>query len=190
MSAAAYLSQLQALLPQGLAWTREPDALLTRLLLAFAEEFTRCDARADQVISESDPRSVYDLLLDWERVARITPLDGASIEQRRAALTAKLTGRGGQSGAYFIALAASLGFNGVTITEYQQMNCNGDCEDALYSLADAFVWMLNIPALGGIYSGNCNSPCDSALGVWGYTALENEINDDKPAHTTALFNYV
>jgi uncharacterized protein YmfQ (DUF2313 family) len=190
LMAADYLGQLLALLPPGPAWPREPDALPVRLLAGLSEEFARVDAGADQILTESDPRTVYDLLPDWERIANITPPDGSTIEQRRAALTAKLTGRGGQSRAYFIALAARLGFDGVTITEYQQMNCNGDCNDLLYSQADAFVWMLNIPAAGGMYSGNCNSPCDSPLGSWGYAALEAEINEDKPAHTTALFNYV
>lgn len=188
--AADYLSQMQALLPQGPAWTREPGWLLARLLEGLSEEFARVDAGAGQLLTEADPRTVYDLLLDWERVTGIVPPDGSTIDQRRAALTAKLTDRGGQSRAYFIALAARLGFEGTTITEYQQMNCIGDCEDVLYSLVDAFVWTINIQASGGQYSGNCNSPCDTALGSWGYALLEAEINDDKPAHTTALFNYV
>ena len=33
----AYLAQLQALLPPGRAWPREPDAVLTKLLHAFAD---------------------------------------------------------------------------------------------------------------------------------------------------------
>ena len=45
---AAYRAQLQALLPLGDAWPRRPDAVLTRLLAAWAEEFARIDARSDR----------------------------------------------------------------------------------------------------------------------------------------------
>lgn len=196
MSRADYLIQLQALLPQGPAWPREPAALLTRLLDAFAEEFARIDARADQLIDEADPRTTYELLADWERV---TGLPGTcallagidfTVEQRRAALVTKLTERGGQSRAYFIAMAADLGYLGAAIEEYRPMTCNDTCNDALWSDDDRFAWTLQLPSDGGIFLATCNSPCDSPLAAWGNDQLECAINEDKPAHTTVLFAYV
>ncbi len=42
-TAAQYLGLLQGLLPTGPAWPRDPDATLTKLLSAEAEEFARLD---------------------------------------------------------------------------------------------------------------------------------------------------
>ena len=50
MTAPDYLASLQALLPQGFAWPRQADAALTRLLLAWADEFARVDIRAADLV--------------------------------------------------------------------------------------------------------------------------------------------
>lgn len=144
---------------------------------------------AESLPDEADPRVTSALLADWERVLGLTA-SGLSQEQRKAAVAAKYYTRGAQSRAYFIALAAKLGFAGVTITEYKCANCNSNCNSALYSVADLFVWTLNVLASGGYFAANCNSNCNSALGSWGYSTLENAIKKDKPAHTVATFNYI
>ena len=193
MSRADYLSQLQALLPQGPAWPREPAALLTRLLDAFAEEFSRVDARADQLIEESDPRTTYELLADWERVAGLPGtcalLAGVNltVEQRRAALVAKLTERGGQSRAYFIALAARLGFT-VTITEFRPYCVNSVVNDPVCSEEWSFVWQVN-SSLNTIITSTVRMAVNDPLRKWGNELLECALSQDKPAHTTVLFAY-
>ena len=193
MSRADYLSQLQALLPQGPAWPREPAALLTRLLDAFAEEFSRVDARADLILTESDPRTTYELLYDWERVAGLPGtcalLAGVNltVEQRRAALVAKLTERGGQSRAYFIALAARHGFT-VTITEHHEWSVNDDVEAALNGADWNFAWQINAP-LNTVIDMTVASNVDTPFAVWGNALLECALSKDKPAHTVALFAY-
>lgn len=193
MSRADYLSQMQALLPQGPAWPREPAALLTRLLDAFADEFARIDARADQLIDEADPRTTYELLADWERV---TGLPGTcallagidfTVEQRRAALVTKLTERGGQSRAYFIALAARLGFT-VTITEYHEWSVLDDVEALLCGADWNFAWQVNAP-LNTVIDWTVESDVEMPFAVWGNALLECAISEDKPAHTVALFAY-
>lgn len=193
MSRADYLSQLQSLLPQGPAWPREPDALLTRMLDGFAEEFARIDARADQLIDEADPRTTYELLADWERVAGLPGHCAAlaavdlTVEQRRAALVAKLTERGGQSRAYFIALAARLGFT-VTITEYHEWSVLDDVEAALAGPEWNFAWAVNAP-LNTVVEWTVESDVEMPFAVWGNELLECAITEDKPAHTVALFVY-
>lgn len=188
-----YLSQLQALLPQGPAWPREPAALLTRLLDAFADEFARVDARADQLIDEADPRTTYELLADWERVAGLPGtcalLAGINltIEQRRSALVTKLTGRGGQSRAYFIALAARLGFT-VTITEFHEYSVIDDVEAALNGEDWNFAWQINVP-LHTVIDMTVESNVATPLAIWGNALLECALSKDKPAHTVALFAY-
>jgi uncharacterized protein YmfQ (DUF2313 family) len=69
LNAKAYLQQLQALLPRGLAWPRAVDAHLTKLLSAFSLEFARVDQRVDDLLDEADPRSTLELLPEWERMA-------------------------------------------------------------------------------------------------------------------------
>lgn len=193
LSRADYLSQLQALLPQGPAWPRDPAALLTRLLDGFAEEFSSIDARGTQLLDEADPRTTYELLADWERVAGLPGtcalLAGIdlSVEQRRAALLAKITERGGQSRAYFIALAARLGFT-VTITEFHEWSVNDDVEYALNGSDWNFAWQINAP-LHTVIDWTADSDVEMPFAVWGNALLECALSKDKPAHTVVLFAY-
>jgi len=164
------------------------------LLLAWADEFSRVDLRCDELVNAADPRTTVELLPDYERVFGLPDLCVTieqTVEQRRAALLSKITERGGQSRAYFIALAASLGYAGATIDEFRPMTCNDDCNSALNGAADMFVWQLNLPgSTGGVFLMDCNSDCNSALQSWGDEALECRINQLKPAHTSVLFAYI
>jgi len=194
MTAGDYQSQLQALLPRGLAWAKSQSSTLALLLLAWADEFARIDLRCEDLINEADPRTTTEMLPEWERVAGLpdpcVTID-QTIEQRRSALVSKLTMTGGQSRAYFIGIAESMGYPGTTIDEFALMTCNSDCNAALNSEADLFAWQLNLPAsTGGVFYMDCNSDCNSALQSWGDEALECRINKFKPAHTSVLFAYL
>ena len=65
---ADYLSQLLALQPPGAALPREPESIWVRLLAALADGFERVDARSNDLVRESDPRSSIELITDWERL--------------------------------------------------------------------------------------------------------------------------
>lgn len=189
-----YLTMLQALLPTGMAWPRDPDAVLTNLLRAWADEFAREGMRIDDVLNESIPVNVRELLTDWERVLALpdscTSAVDLSIEQRRAAVGTKITAVGGQSRQFFIDLAASLGFPGATIDEFRPMTCNDTCNDAVFSQDDRYAWRINIPSSGGTFLANCNSDCNSALASWGNTLLECAITKRKAADTDVIFAYI
>lgn len=192
LSAEAYLAQLQALLPQGAAWPREAEATLTKLLAALAEELARVDARAEDLLDEADPRTAYELLADWERVAGLPDpcvTDTQSTDQRRAVLVARLAHLGGQSAAYFINIAVALGYPGATVSEFRPATCNDDCNDAIGTEDWRFAWRLNLPQAAAVFVATCNSTCNDALQGWGNTALECVVNRVKPAHTTVLFAY-
>ena len=194
MTGDQYLSMLQALLPSGMAWPRDPDAVLTNLLRAWSDEFAREGARIDDLLNESIPVNVRELLTDWERVLALpdscTAALNLSIDQRRAAVGTKITSVGGQSRQFFIDLAASLGFPGATIDEFRPMTCNDTCNDAIFSLDDRYVWRINIPSSGGTFIASCNSDCNSALASWGNTLLECAITNLKAADTDINFAYV
>lgn len=190
MTAEDYLAQLQALLPQGPAWPRDAGATLTKLLQAMADELARIDGRAAQLIEEADPRTTAELLADWERVAGLPDscvTAAQSTAQRRAALHAKLTTLGGQSTAYFIALAASLGYT-VTITEFEQHTVVDDVEHPLYSHPWQFAWQINAPQ-DTVGTLSVTDTVADPLAWWGNELLECVVNRLKPAHTHVLFAY-
>lgn len=190
MDRGAYTEQLQALMPTGPAWPRDPDAGLTKLLGVIGSELAAVDGRARQVIEEADPRKALEMLGDWERVAGL-PDPCAGLDQtlagRRERLVQKLTTRGGQSRAYFIQLAAALGY-AVTITEFRPFTCNSYCDDGLDPDPWRFVWRVNAPAIT-IRDMTCNSGCDEPIRAWGNEVLECAITRHKPAHTNVIFGY-
>jgi uncharacterized protein YmfQ (DUF2313 family) len=194
LKAVDYLGQLQALLPRGLAWSLSQTAKLTSLLLAWADEFARIDLRADELVDAVDPSTTIELLNEWEIIAGLPdPCVSIvqSLEQRRIALLSKLTSIGGQSRAYFISVAAAMGYPGATIDEFMDgITCNDDCNDFLGNLDAIYIWRLNLPfSTSGRFVMTCNSDCNSALQSWGDAAIECRINQLKPAHTTVLFAY-
>ena len=125
------------------------------------------------------------------RAADIAYIDvPQTLLERRAQAFARLTEQGGQSRQYFIDLAAALGEPGCTITEYRPMNCNSDCNDALYSQADIFSWRMNIPhSNAGARPMNCNDDCNDPLDLGGASPIECPIRERAPAHTSVLFAY-
>ena len=193
MTSEHYRAQLQALLPQGGAWPRESEAVLTRALHAFADEMARLDARGDDLLEEIDPRTTVELLADWERVAGLpedcAPAVVLSTEERRAALVAKLANSGGQSRAYFIELARALGFE-ITITEFDPSVCGEmQCGEELQGEAWATAWRVNAPLFSPVQFICGAGACGDTLGGATNAPLECAFGHLKPAHTFLFFEY-
>jgi len=192
MTAAQYLTQLQALLPAGSAWTRDPAAVMTRLLRAMAEEFARVDLRCAELAGETDPRTTYELLPDWEGAfglpnACTGQLD--TVQARQGALAVKVTKLGGQSQSYFIGVAAKLGYT-ITITEFPVATATTlRAGDALGVVGSEHVWRVNAPAVTIRTFRVGRSVVGERLRTWGNELLECAITRLKPAHTTVLFGY-
>jgi uncharacterized protein YmfQ (DUF2313 family) len=148
---------------------------------------------ADQLLAEIDPRTTSALLADWERVyglpeAAVTALGIVkSIQERRAALVAKVIMQGGQSRAFFIALALSLGYV-ITITECAPHSTEHDTEHPIYNEEYRFVWFVN-SALATVRELTTEDDTEMATAVWSNALLEAVIKRYKPAHTLALFAY-
>lgn len=148
---------------------------------------------ADQLLLEADPRTTAAMLADWERVYGLPDpcVVAAGIVQgtaeRRAALVARVTMQGGQSAAYFIALAAALGYT-VTITEGHPHTTEHDTEDPVTDEQYRFVWYVN-SALNTLIELTTEDNTEMATAVWNNKLLECVISRFKPAHTLALFIY-
>ena len=119
---AAYAHAFLALLPTGQAWPRHPDSTLVRACAGLADYWGTVDSRAaDLLETESDPRSTIELLPDWERNWGLPDpcyQEPLTIAERQLALVMRMTMQGAQSRAFFIEVAAMLGYT-ITITEYR-----------------------------------------------------------------------
>lgn len=195
LTASDYLSNLQALLPSGPAWPRESDASLTKMLDGIAQELARIDARCDDVLNESDPRTAYEMLADWEEAAGLPDacwvlLSGTSVATRRAALLARWTGLGAQNVAYFCDLAARLGYPNATVTEYKPASCISDCTAPLNTASAGwpYAWRLNLEETR-VTNMDCTGSCTDSLRDWGDDILECVIRKLRPAHTHVIFAY-
>ncbi len=190
----SYLSQLQDLLPIGIAWTRAPSANLTKLLNIFARVLATTDQKSLSVLDQSDPRTVSDLLTDWENIAGLPDQCigiPETIQQRRALLHSKITRRGGQSKAFYTAIAQALGYQ-ITITEYRPfitgISC---CGDTLNGAAiNRYVWSVSVEGIRLTYfRTGLSRTGERLLSIEGADDLECILNHLKPAHTKLIFNY-
>lgn len=165
-----YKEQLQALLPQGAAWSRDPKANLTKLLSGFAAEYARIDQRSSELINEVLPSNTSEMLTDWERVLDIFSDENLSPEQRQQKIIEKLNQRGEQSKSFFIALAASVGFQ-ISITEFTPFRVGiKHIGEALTNGEWVFCWEIAINESGS-----------------NYNSLIDLITRYKPTHTKVSF---
>ena len=192
LNADQYSEHLSALLPPGQAWTREQGTTLQNLLRALAEEFARVDVRAHALLGEVIPGRTLELLQEWELTAGLPDTcvqSGQTLQERRNALVAKLTNSGGQSKAFFIALAAYLGFT-ITITEYRPFRVGiSAVGDALSNGDWIFTWKVNGEETTIVYFRAGLSAVGEPLRKWGNEILECVINQLKPAQTHVIFAY-
>ena len=154
--------------------------------------FDAIQARVVVFLREIDPRTVAELLPDWERVYGLpdpcVPLQ-QTVAQRVAALVAKVLEIGGLSRAYYLAQAAALGYPDATIDEFVGWTCDDACDEELLGEEWRFVWRLNIPQAVAIANSTCNTTCNEPLRAWGNDTLNCVMARIKPAHTLALITY-
>lgn len=193
MDSPAYREQLSALLPMGLPWPREPESVLQRLLLAWADELARVEARAWGLLVEADPRFTTELLPDWERAYGLPdPCLGDTAqtrEQRLAALLDRITDPGRQRPADYLAIAAALGIT-ATLIEYHPER-DGDADDQpIRGPAWAYTWELRCVAAAAPVFETVLDDDDIPLSTWiGVPALECLLRRLKPAHTCLIISY-
>lgn len=192
-TAAEYREQLKSLLPPGQAFPRDPGTTLHDLLDGMSIELARIDARSEALPVEANPSTTNELLSDWERIAGLPDKCSGVLEQtlqgRRKALLTKLTSTGGQSQAYFIELAASLGYT-VTVSEYRPFRAGwSSAGDALTNGAWVFTWLVRAPEVSVTSFRAGLSAAGERLRTWGNDTLECKLNQLKPAHTIAIFAY-
>lgn len=115
---AEYLAAYQSLLPEGPAWTREVDAVLTDVLRALTDEAARIDQRARDLLEETDSRTATELLDDYFRESALPgPCDApVTTKEKREYLHAHRLGDGDPNRQFWIDLLQALGLTGVELT--------------------------------------------------------------------------
>lgn len=184
MTADDYFRQLQALLPHGAAWPRDPEANLSKFLRGIAEELARVDARGETLINEADPSTSSELIAEWERV--VGPFECGPVGDRNKLVVAKLAYLGGQSPKFFVDLAAK---SGVTVEVREFRPAKADVVkvgDPLCDNAWAHTWMIVHPTIEW-YHFRIGDPVGWPLRVWKGEAVAFCIGKYQPAHTRLLF---
>jgi uncharacterized protein YmfQ (DUF2313 family) len=187
-----YLGQFQRLLPRGRVWHRGWGWIQDADLLSLMPVWARLQGRLNDLIVEAFPCSTTELLPEWEATLGLPdPCIGEldTMQQRQAAVCAKFVGRGGQSLAYFIRLANSLGYD-ARIKQFSPFRVGIDtCGEPLYGAAWAFAWAITIPPTVVIPFRVGVSTAGEPLRAWGDKILECLIRANAPAHTIPIIAY-
>ncbi len=181
-TAADYLAQLMALAPQGAAWSRESGSTLSALFEGLADELARVDGRAGDLMVQTDPRVVTEMLDDWERAYGLP--DGCVTADptpagRRLTLHQRVASLGGQSARYYVGLSALLGYE-AEVESFRPSRLPLTLPTPLRGRPWAFAW--RVAVYGPAEMGD-DSP------IYASADLECVISRARPAHTLVSFDY-
>jgi uncharacterized protein YmfQ (DUF2313 family) len=188
---ADFQQALLRLMPRGRVWRRDASSNLSALALALAPTYTRSTAAAAQVLLDASPATTSNLLVEWESSLGLPDpctASSPSIAQRQAAVLAKWGARGSLNTAYFITLAAALGFT-ITITEFLPFTVDMPCDEELLGPEWAFIWQVNAPEIVTLYFTVDESSVDDPLETYDAGELVCRITQDAPAGTLVLFQF-
>ena len=190
--ASDFLRALQALMPRGRLWPRDPEAIQTMALAGLAPTVALNTARANQLLVDAFPATTYALLPEWEETLGLPDsCSGAAptTAQRRNAVLSKFIGGGGQSAAYYIQYAAALGFT-VTISNFTPFRLGQQrMGDPLGSADWAHTWAINSPLNTLVPFRMGDSTMGDPLESWSNTALQCALAKIAPAHSVLQFRY-
>lgn len=198
----AYGEAFARLFPQGSAWPRSEDSVFQRAIRGIAAIFGDIDARAGTFLEiESDPRRTAELLSEWEAAFGLPDdciSEPVTIDDRRTALLQRMTLLGSPSRAFFIGLAASVGYE-ITISECVPFQCGiHSCgyndDESLWGVGPEeirFVWFVHVSGarLSWFRAGSGELGIDHHLEIGIASDLECLLRRLSPAHTQLFFDY-
>lgn len=188
----SHFDLLRRLLPAAV----DPQAPVMGVeLQAEAAALDAAQALAAVLLDEADPRLALVLLADWERVLGLPDTCAAQIattlQERRAAIVAKLTAVGGASRAYFLEVAASMGYT-VEIDEFKPFIAGiNRCGERLGGgHAVRYAWRVRVTGARYTPFRTGASQCGDLLGkIARAEDLECKLKRLKPAHTHLILSY-
>lgn len=189
-----YYDQLVALLPPGPAWDVERVPEIRELLQAGSLELAREDLRLSDLLAESDPDTVRELVPDWERVMGLPDPclgENPAFEDRQLAVRRRLVEVGGQKPAFFVQLAITQGYPAATITEHRapRFGVSRFGRAHFGTWAAQFMWTLNTGPRRRLGRRFGASYFGERFGANPSGALECVIRRSAPAHALEFINY-
>lgn len=170
----------------------DPNApRLAAELTAEGNALDTAQSNADAIAASVTPFQAFGMLSDYERLLQLVPSADASIQQRIAAILAKLNETGGLSIPYFTQLASSLGYT-ISIVEPQPFRVDGSrIDDTIYDEDVIFTWQVVVSGLAEVvyYFRVGQSAIGESLMSFSDPVLESVFQDLKPAHTFVYFAY-
>lgn len=155
MGPSACLQVLQEFMRRGRAWNKDRCSWMSRLLDALGQEFCRFSADATQFLEvESDPSQTTWLLEAWEKFLKL-PDDcflPQTVQERRAAIVAKLVFRNLPSPENYKLIAKQLGYDWVIFEKYGSVGFHAG-SPAGYPLgvpSNGKKWIVKLP--NGLYN--------------------------------------
>ncbi|EPG6562161.1 YmfQ family protein [Morganella morganii] len=134
MTAEHYQRSGLQLLPNGRAWSKDPQGDTGKLMLATGEELARVDAINESLLQEIFADRAFMLLEDWEDFAGLPDCSidrESSVDARRRAVKAKLVMSGSLCNQFYERLAADRGYN-IRIEERYPHHCLRTCLHPIY----------------------------------------------------------
>jgi uncharacterized protein YmfQ (DUF2313 family) len=204
-----YIAPFLRLLPQGIAWPREPESVLYRTVRGLAKIWGFVDARAADLLErESDPRKTVEILDWWERAWGLPDPcfpSATTIGERQRMLVLVMTMLGGQSRAFFKWVADWVGYTDTSFREWSPFMCGiSQCGDTRNMFDDTgfYRWEIGPPEIRFYWSV---APAVASV-IW-FRAASGQAGIDpharigiadelaclfrrwKPAHTEIVFDY-
>ena len=187
-----FLRAVLAMPPPGRAFSGAEDTVQAQVFTPPGNALAAVHAGAMRLLDqEADPAYAVELLPEWETDYGLpdpcTPA-GATLEQRRRALLAKIASLGGQSRDYFIGVAAALGYT-VTIEEFSPAAPGISVAGAVDPVGAGwrFVWRVSVPEILLHRAAPGISTANDPLWVLDQSELPCRLNAIKPAHTVLQF---
>lgn len=189
--AADYLAALEALMPRGRVWPKDPASTQYQALAGLTPIYERTTTRATFLLSDAFPVMPFELLPEWEESLGLPdPCAGLSptIQLRQQQVEARFIAGGGQSQTFFITLASTLGYT-ITITQFTASHFGQQFGNPFCNATWNNVWQVNAPTFTVEHFSFGLSGMGEFFSSFGNTVLQCEIARLAPAQTTVLFSF-
>lgn len=176
---ASYFRQLQQLLPPGPAFDLELQPDLAQMLAALAPELARIDQNNEALLLELNPATATVLLPVWEGYLGLPDVcvvpGSQTLEERRAAVIAKLTATGAPQLSFYQRLGVQSGVP-IQIEEFRPCRVGpASAGDFLYGDGWPWSWIASAPV--------------EAFGTDAAATLDCRLQQEAPEYTDVVLSF-
>ena len=176
---ANYFQQLQQLLPPGPAFDLELQPDWAQLLASLAPELARVDVNSEALLLELNPATATVLLPVWEGYLGLPDLcvvpGSQTLEERRAAVIAKLTATGAPQLSFYQRLGVQSGVP-IQIEEFRPCRVGpASAGDFLYGDGWPWSWIASAPV--------------EAFGTDAAATLDCRLQQEAPEYTDVVLSF-